>query len=167
MIGIKKNDSPAIFQSSLQGFTLVEVIVTLGVVSLFITLFFQLYLTMESQRLYVARQAYASDVANTNIHKVSARPAALTQAVCTSNAADMDLTTGNPATKPGLDITQYGYTLESNTTVRQSLGSTATQALVAYAPAGCTNFDSNPVKIVSSVTFGTNGDKVVHAVFIK
>ncbi|HUO61909.1 MAG TPA: hypothetical protein VMT96_00455 [Candidatus Bathyarchaeia archaeon] len=152
---------------SAEGFTVAELVVTVVVLSIFLYTLFQGYLVIQTQRLNVARQAHASDIAYTNLRKVTSRPAALTQTVCNTNASIMDLTAGTQSTEPGLDITQYGYTLESTTNLTQTLGSTATQTLVAYAPQGCANLTTAPVEIVSTVTFGTNGDKITHAAYVQ
>lgn len=153
--------------TSTRGFTVLEIVVTMIVLSIFLFGFFQGYIVLESQRIIVARQARASDIAYSNLRKVTTRPTSLTQQVCTDNAATMDLTTGSPSTKTGLDITQYGYTLEPDADVTGSLGSDATQTLAAFAPAGCSGLSTNPIKIVSTVTFGTNGDKAVHATYLQ
>lgn len=150
-----------------QGFTIVETVVTLVVLSVFLFSLFQTYMVVESQRLSVARQARASDIAYSNLRKVAARPTQLTIQVCNTNAAQMDLTAANPSAETGLDITQYGYALEPVASVKQDLGSNATQTLVAYAPAGCTNLLTSPIKVVSTVTYGYLGDKVSHARYIK
>jgi len=150
-----------------EGFTIIEVLVTIAVLSIFLFGFFQGYLALQAQRIDVARQARASDIAYSNLREVTSRPGQLTQQVCDTNANIMDLTIGNPTTEPGLDITSYGYTLQSSTTVHQQLGNSATQTLVAYAPAGCANLTTNPIKIVSTVTYGTSGNKVTHAIYIQ
>lgn len=149
------------------GFTIVEVIVTIVVLSIFIFGFFQGYIVLQSQRVDVARQARASDIAYSNLREVTTRPSQVTQQVCNSNASIMDLTVGNASTEPGLDITPYGYALQSATTVQQQLGTSATQALVAYAPDGCANLTTNPLEIVSTVTYGSNGNKVTHAIYVQ
>lgn len=151
-----------------QGFTIVEVVVTLVVVSLFLYTFFQSYLTLESQRINVARQAIASDVAYTNLRKVTSRPAGLT-----CNAGAMDLMSGDTSLenrgKPGVSLFDppYNYPRESSTDIIGKLGANSQQTLVVYAPNGCTNFDANPIKVISTVTYGTNGDKVVHASYVQ
>jgi prepilin-type N-terminal cleavage/methylation domain-containing protein len=151
-----------------QGFTIIEVLVTLIVVSLFLYTFFQSYLTLESQRVNVARQAIASDVAYTNLRKITSRPAGLT-----CDPATMDLTSGDTSLenrgKSGVNLFDppYNYPKETNTETVGKLGTSSTQTLAVYAPNGCTNFLGNPLKIVSTVTYGTNGDKVVHASYIQ
>lgn len=152
-----------------QGFTIVEMLVTIIVSSMFIILFFQLYLVLESQRIQVARQAKASDVAYSNLRKMTTRPANLTASLCDNN---MD-TAANP-NAAGLLLgdqtntttgSTYGFFAEP-TSVTQSLGASTTQELRVFAPYGCANFTNSPLKIVSTVTFG-NGDKVTHASFIQ
>ncbi len=124
------------------GFTIVEVVVTLAVVSLFLIGFFQSYLLLESQRVNVARQAKASDIAYSNLRKVTTRPATLT-----CDTAGVSVTFTPEST--GSDI--------------------SSQTLVAFPTDGCsgTNFADNPVRLVSTVTYGTNGDQVTHASFIQ
>lgn len=69
--------------------------------------------------------------------------------------------------KPGLDLTTIGYVLETDTDVRNVLGLNANQTLLAFAPYGCANLTTNAIRVMSTVTFGTQGDKVIHASFIK
>jgi Tfp pilus assembly protein FimT len=148
------------------GFTIIEVIVTLGVTALFLTLFFQVFLTMESQRVSVARQALANDIAYANLRKFATRP---TIAPCPDS---MDLTTGDPATKPGLligdetgSVAAYGFVAEPTDVVRK-LGSNIHQSVRAFAPKGCAALATTPIKIEATVSYGSNGDKVVHATYV-
>jgi Tfp pilus assembly protein FimT len=146
------------------GFTIVEVVVTLAVTALFLTLFFQLYLTMESQRIGVARQAQASDIAYSNLRKFTTRPGI---GVCTS---DMDMTVGTPqglllGDETGTVMT-YGFTAEPSDTTR-GLGGNVHQTVRAFAPKGCGSaYATTPIKIESTVSYGTNGDKVTHANYV-
>ncbi len=151
------------------GFTIIEVLVTLIVTALFLAIFFQSYLVVESQRLGVARRAKASDMAYTNLRKFSVRPSTLT---CD---ATMDLTAADAASKPGKLLgdetnssastsSPYGFLAES-TEGTISLGANTQQRVVAFAPNGCSDFANSPVKIVSTVTYG--GETVVHASYVK
>jgi prepilin-type N-terminal cleavage/methylation domain-containing protein len=152
------------------GFTIIEVVITLAMLALFLTFFFQTYLAMESQRVTVAREALASDIADSNLRKFVTRPAGLT---CTVGG-DMDLTAANPETKVGTlvgshtDTTpnSYGFQAEP-TSVTQKLGDTVTQSVRAFAPKGCTEptYTNTPIKIEATVTFGATG-KVVHASYV-
>lgn len=135
------------------GFTVVEVIVTVIIVSLFLFSFLQVYLLLESQRIGLARQANASDIAYSNLSKVTSRTG-LTSADCDTN---------------GTDLTLKGYDVYTN--IEDELGSTATQTLTAYPTAGCsgTSFDENPIQVVSKVSFQINGKvtEVTHASFVQ
>lgn len=152
-------------RAATEGFTVAEVVVTMVILSIFLFSFFQGYLVLESQRVFLSRSARASDIAYSNLRKVPTRPTQITAQVCSDNAAAMDLTTGSQSSKPGLDITQYGYVLEPSSSVQGMLGSTATQTLVAYAPYGCSALTTSPLEIAATVTFGTT--KVTHATFVQ
>ncbi len=162
---------PQLQSSTASGFTIVEIIVTLAMVSLFLTFFFQMYLAMESQRIAVARQAQASDLAYSNLRKITSRPAGLP-----CDAAKMDLSAADGATKAGLLLgdqtnvstpSSFGFLAEPEAATK-SLGGNVQQLIKAYAPRGCsgTAFTDNPVKIESIVIYGPRADKVVHAVYI-
>lgn len=162
--------------SNSSGFTIVEVVTTLAVVALFLTFFFQMYLAMESQRIGVARHALASDLAYSNLRKFSVRPSlTVSQTEC---EAKMDLTAADIATNPKTGLllgdetnsatpSGYGFLAEP-TTITKGLGGNVTQKVVAFAPKGCSgsNLTNNPLKIESTVSYGLNGDKVVHASYL-
>jgi prepilin-type N-terminal cleavage/methylation domain-containing protein len=132
-----------------QGFTIVEVIVTLVVVSLFLVGFFQAYLLLESQRVNVVRQAKASDIAYINLSKYPAKPANL---VCTATSKTTGTILGS--TKTGRTTSTYNFVAETDT----SLLGTSSQEIIAYAPNDCdtvdpTKFKGGLVKIVSTVEY--------------
>lgn len=145
-------------QNNAQGFTIVETIVTLVIISIFLTGFFQAYMLMTAQRVKVARQAAASDMAYTNLRKVIARPAGLT---CNATTGHVLLSSTN-----GVNDSSRIYTAEDD----RNLGAARTQSVVAYPSTDCANFADNPVKIVSTVVFDKNkpgGEvSVVHASYI-
>ena len=142
------------------GFTIVEIIVTTVVLSIFLAGFFQAYVLVTTQRVSVARHATASDIAYTNLRKVTARPAGLT---CNASSGYTLLSSSN-----GTDDTLKIFRPENDST----LGSPRSQTVVAYPTAGCSgsNFADNPVKIVSTVIFNGNSlgreERIVHASFI-
>lgn len=140
-------------------------------VSLFLTFFFQMFLATESQRISVARQAQASDLAYSNLRKVTTRPPGLP-----CDAAKMDLTASDGAAKEGLLLgdqsnvstpSVFGFLAEPEAATK-SLGGNVQQLIKAYAPRGCTGtaFTDNPIKIESIVIYGPKADKVVHAIYI-
>jgi len=140
------------------GFTVVEVIVTLVVIAIFLAAFFQTFILLTSQRVKVARQAAASDIAYTNLRKVVARPTGLS---CDATNGYTLLSSTN-----GTDDTTRFFRSENDST----LGQQRTQRVIAYPTAGCTSFATSPVKIVSTVTFDNNSPggavEVVHASYI-
>lgn len=154
------------------GFTIVEVIVTLVVVTLFLGFFFQMYISIEYQRMQVARHSLASDVAYTNLRKFVVRP---TPSILPCVAETMDLTS-SPDAKTGALIghsdtdtdttNSYGFRAEP-TSVTEKLGNDVEQIVKAYAPQGCDepDYTNTPLKIQSIVTYG-NGEKVIHANFV-
>lgn len=163
-------------REEMNGFTIVEVIVTLVVTSLFIWFFFQSYLVMESQRVTVAQRALASDIAYTNLKKFSIRtPLMNDKTRC--NDTTMDITTTNAENKDGLllgnetnnTITSlYGFMAETGEATAK-LESPVKQTVLAYATHGCAddNFTDYPLMIISKVTYGTNNEEVSHASYIK
>ena len=155
-----------------KGFTIVEVMVTLVIVALFMTFFFQSYMAIESQRQAIQRRANASSIAYTNLRKFAQRP------VSSPTTFSCD-----PLTMDGLDSTQpgkllgdqtntpaspssYGFTAEDATSL---LGTGSSQEVRVFAPYGCAAFDKMPLKIVSTVKYGTGTpqEEVVHVSFIK
>lgn len=130
----------------LQGFTVVEVLATLFVLTIFVTAFFQGFLLLESQRIAVRQQAKANDIAFAHLLKVADRPPALT-----CNVA-------------GVDLTTLGYSIDSET------GYTVT--LRAYPASGVcdSTFAGSPVRIVSQVRYTVSGTgaegRVAHASFV-
>lgn len=136
-------------QNMTAGFTIVEVIVTIIVTSLFLIVFFQTILVLESQRVAVAQQAKASDVAYANLYMVTTR-ATLAGQACTSAIVSQ-----------GWDLANYGYTLNT------PQGYTA--SLRAYPVSGCGDYENNPIRVVSTVKYKVNGTEntVGHAIYIR
>lgn len=138
--------------SSTAGFTIIETIVTLIVLSLFLGLFFQSFMAMSSQRLSVARQAMANDIAYANLRKITARLGTIT------------CQTGGFVLLSSTNATDNGATFRKETD--DLLGPNRSQSVKAYPTNGCsgTNFTDNPVRVESQVTF--NGVTVTHASYI-
>lgn len=143
------------------GFTVVEVIVTLAITALFLSLFFQMYLAAEAHRLAVARRVTASDIAYSNLRKITARSTVAASAPCDSS------TSGN---QNNLMINQSaaGSTISSLISPEPTTGLSGTvdQIITAYYPRGC---DPNmPIKIEATTVYGTDSpqERVVHASYI-
>lgn len=127
-----------------RGFTIVEIVVTVGVLGLFFALFLQNYLLLESQRINASRHAQASDVAYSNLRKFTAPPAGVT---CSLSGVGLTFT---PETiDPGSRITA--------------------QTVRAYPANGCDGpeFAGGIVKIESTVTYDDGSRKVTHASFVR
>lgn len=154
-----------------KGFTIVEVMVTLVIVALFMTFFFQSYMAIESQRQAIQRRANASSIAYTNLRKFAQRP--LSSPTAFSCDTSMN---GRDSTQPGKLLgdqtntpaspSSYGFTAEDATSL---LGAGSSQEVRVFAPYGCLEFDKMPLKIVSTVRYGTGTpqEEVVHVSFIK
>lgn len=152
---------------SSSGFTVVEVLVTLVIVSLFMGLFFQSYMAMESQRLAVQRAVLASNIAYTNLRKFSERPDS-TNLSCT-NAMNLASSPSAPGVEIGGNNTTpniFGFVGENLTS---SLGPDATQQVLIFAPNGCARFADMPLKIVSVVSYGpaSNREEIAHVSYVK
>lgn len=159
------------------GFTVAEMIASLVVLSIFMTLFFQLYMTSESQRLAVVRRAAASDIAATNLDKIPLKsliPSSTTPCDNTTNGS------GNPnnlvknssaagsiiatnATSGTTTPTWATAGLSAESLSGTSLPTSGTvQTLSVVYPRGCTS--ALPATIISTVTFGS--ESVSRATFV-
>lgn len=148
------------------GFTIVETIVTLGVMSVFLLLFFQVYFSSESQRIGVIRRAAAEDLAATNLSKFTKIADLPVSAACdntassqnnplansSANGSDIPATTGTPPSGPHWVKEQEESPLRASDT---------DQFLKVLYPKGC---GSGPVNIISIVTYGS--ESVRRAAFI-
>ncbi|MDB5183708.1 MAG: hypothetical protein JWO07_389 [Candidatus Saccharibacteria bacterium] len=152
-----------------KGFTLVELIIALFVLTLFITLFFQLFLSNEAQRVAITRRAIANDIAQTNLLKYPSQDDIPSSITCNST----DTSGANPNNElyntgltgsdtGGTEIT--GYHAES---IPAPLNSATTQQhIYVIYPRGCGA--QLPVEIRSAVTFdGPAGQEtVVRAAYV-
>lgn len=147
------------------GFTLVEAVVTLTILALFLTLFFQAYQGILSQQGLLRKRTVADMIATSNLRKFTVRPL---KGAAALNCSDI------PSTGSGLKIgdslnpslsTTYNFQLEDASKLPGS-----TQEVYVSAPYGCDapRFSQLPLKIVSVVTYDTaSGARVVHASYVK
>ena len=154
------------------GFTLIEVVTTLFVVSLFLAFFFQLTITAQKQRSAVEKRSIAADIAYSNLKKFPQRPSTLT---CTAGD-DMDQSTAGSESKPGRLIgssvpaenpATFNFSPEPSNVVSR-LGTYSKQTVRAFAPQGCASPDA-PIRIESVVLYGdteATAERIVHAAFI-
>lgn len=135
-----------------RGFTVVEALVTVVVASIFIAMFFQVYMIMESQRTTVVKQARANDAAYSNLSKVTAR-------------------TGISCDTAGFDMVTAGYALVDAVELQRLFGTGSGQSLRAFPTNGCggANFVNNPVRVESKVWYTVNGQRTEasHALLLR
>lgn len=158
-----------------QGFTVIEMVVTLFVMSLFLTLFFQTSFSSQTQQVNVARLAAANSISQANLNKLSSKalipsgtPACsasgssennpLANASAQGSIIATDSASGDPAFKWDSPTVNMSPEPLTNT----PLPSATVQTLRIMYPQGC--LATAPVKIISTVTYGS--ETVTHAAYI-
>lgn len=160
------------------GFTLTEVLVTLGVVALFLGILFQTYNLNTSQKTATILRASASDIAQSNLRKVTKRTAIPSSGACdntASGAGNENNLIRNP-NAPG-SIIARGTAEDpdppgesnpwTNSLVPEKLDGTGlpaatVQSLAVQYPRGCA--DEMPAKVIATVTYGS--ESIVHAAYV-
>lgn len=163
-----------------EGFTIIEMVVSLAVVSLFLAVFFQLYSVNVAQQLAVSRRAAAYDIATSNLNKISEKTGlpACTAAINTINntsnegAVIVSNATSTPtaltwtavkaANNATTAITEATEGIEIEPLTGSSLPSSTVQELRVSYPRGCA--PEMPVLIISIVDYGA--ESVRRASFI-
>lgn len=159
------------------GFTVTELIVTLIVISVFATLFFQMFMTGNSQQVHITRQAVANDIAMSNLSKITSRALIpITTTACQTGGTSQNNLVDNPdapgsiiaTSASGTEPKWLGDGSPSSGLAKESLNglgmpSNTIQELRVFYPQGCSS--SAPAKIVSTVIYGS--ESVSHASFVK
>lgn len=143
------------------GFTIVEIIVTIVVMTIFTALLFQTYITGTTQREAITRRAQADDIALTNLKKITTHASTLVSACSSAN----DLTATPAGSGSQVASVAYGTASDASHFAQESYGSLPTphnQTLTVFYPRGCTL--ATVVEIVSTVTYGA--ETVTHASYI-
>lgn len=160
------------------GFTIAEMVVTLVVLSLFLTLFFQLFLLGLSQKKIVILRATANDIAMNNLRKITTKNLVPSANACdstTNGSSNKNNATLNPdlnvdgatgssiiGQASGSDTTLAPTSLKAEQLTGTNLPSSTIQTLYVIYPQGC--YPQNPAKIISTVTYGT--ETVTHATYV-
>jgi type II secretory pathway pseudopilin PulG len=146
-----------------EGFTVVEMIVTIVIASLFLTFFIQMFRASSNQQQIVFNQSIVNDIAKSNLDKFPST-SGLTY-TCDTNPS-VAANTNNLAIRadaPGTTLLQ-----DSSPNKESDPGylGVLNQTVKAYSPLGCAV--NNPVKIESRVQFGPPDarDEVVYATYI-
>lgn len=142
------------------GFTIVEVIVTLTLATLFLAFFVQMFESIAAQQFSTARQATANDIAFSNLSKFPSVDSVNDTITYNCTAGDQnDLT--STGTKTGTAIPTADYA-ETNTRGLPN----PVQEVRVYSPLGCGN---SLMKIESKVSYGftsTQGE-AVYATYVR
>lgn len=136
--------------SDQRGFTLVEILVTIIVATVFIMTISQLHITQSKVTSYVDAYNTADLLAYNNL-RTYAYGKAPTWFEC-------EYASGNP--KP--------MTLIAKTDPVEGLPSPVSQSVIATAPYGCGGGSAGigyPIRVVSTVTYGADARVVVHATY--
>lgn len=136
------------------GFTVAEMVVALVIMSLFLNMFFQMYMASVSQRTVVTARAAANEIAATNLKKIGTKTQLPASTPACASGGGIIATTGGSGTDPkwvGDGTPSSG--LEKESITGSSLPTTAVQTLSVSYPHGCGA--SMPAKITSTVTFGS------------
>lgn len=152
-------------RSNQQGFTITEMVVSLVVLSIFLTLFFQLFLAGESQRSSVLRHATASDIATTNLQKITTKeqipPTTTACDNTTVGSANPNNLVLDPSETVGSTIAWSSDIVAENLSGTGLPSDTVQRLTVIYAR-GCDL--ASPAKILSTVTYGS--ETVTRAAFV-
>lgn len=132
-------------KSKEKGFTIVEVLVTVIIVTLFVATFFQTYIVMETQRINVSRQAIASDVALSALKLI------------TTPNSSWDCASSAPIRNETLNTSP-------------SIGEGSKLEVFVSGPNGCTgtgnkDYVGGVVKVESKVTY--SGGVITHATYVR
>ncbi len=129
------------------GFTVVEVVVTLMIMGLFLTFMFQTFFTGQSQQLATIRLSAANDLAQTNLRKITDRLQVSAACDTTNGASNVnDLTQNSSAAGSAITFTPEAI-------LPASLPSSTTQQMKVQYPQGCALV--MPAKVISIVSYGS------------
>lgn len=149
------------------GFTIAELIVTIVVAGIFITIISQMNGFVVNSATSANRFEYASNLAYNNLRiYANGQKASDFGFVCNGDDA-----TDTAPYNDGFKHPDAAGTLLIDTTSTTSiynLPPPVVQKVTAVAPYGCGNtIKAMPVRIISTVTYGNPAKKVVHATYVK
>jgi len=151
----------------MEGFTIVEMLVTLVLAGLFLVFFLQMFRASSAQQMSLVRQAAANDIAKSNLSKFP-RTSTITPAYTCDTNTTVASNTNNLMINPNA----AGTVILNNSSANREPSTDSTPNLVqevrAYSPMGCLTTGS-PVKIVSRVTYGFTGQQgeAVYATYVQ
>ncbi len=128
--------------SDQQGFTVVEMLVTVIVSATFVFMFYQLFISSTRLSDIARRDAVAAEVAYSNLKKYPTAASVTGLAACTSPSPTNTITTNNSYPDIG-DVTE---------------------TIVSSYPFACTNPDI--IKLESSVTYKGGANRISYVVYL-
>lgn len=144
-----------------QGFTVVEVLVTLVLSMLFLVFFIRMFEAINTQQLSTSRQAVANDIAYSNLSKFPTVGSIADVGTAYTCGSSNNLAANPDATGTVILSNSSGF---RETNLRNL--PEVTQEVRAYSPFGCS---SELVKIRSIVRYGFSGQRgeAVYATYIQ
>lgn len=135
------------------GFSVVELLATIIIGSLFVLAFYQMYVTTTQSNATAKWHATANDLAYSNLRKYTGRPSFTCDNTSTS--------TTNLITNPNAP----GQVLSTSTTASPAqLPGPLVETIRIYAPRGCD--PAYPAKIDSIVEYGSPVKKIIHSTYV-
>lgn len=149
--------------TSSEGFTVVEMIVTIVIASLFLAFFIQMFRASSNQQQIVFNQSVVNDIAKSNLDKFP-NSSGFTY-TCDTNPSTT-ANTNNLAIRPSAPGTTLLQDSSPNKEPDPGHLGVLSQTVKAYSPLGCGA--NNPIKIESKVQFGPPDarDEVVYATYV-
>lgn len=149
------------FSKSSDGFTAVELLITILAAAIFTIALYQLFIVANSSSTAVKQRAIASELAYSYLRKYSGIDASPTWFTCDTASGSSntnDLTVNSQA---------QGQTATSgNLTDVAGIPGTVTYTVKGVAPYGCSGGNAGtPIRVQASVTYG-NSNTVIHATLV-
>ncbi len=137
------------------GFTIVEMLVTVVLASIFLVFFIQMYRATSAQQLSLIRQSIANDIARSNLAKFPTATS-VTDTPGPGYTCSTTVGSGNP-NNLALNANAPGTQILAPTSREPDPGNlgTLTQEVRAFSPQDCGTH--KPVKLKSIVTYGFEG----------
>lgn len=147
-----------LFPKSSDGFTAVELLVTIIVAAMFTITLYQLMISVNNSSTAARNRATASDIAYTNLRKYAS-----------SGAVWKDFLTPSSANDLSVNSSAAGTTLMSGslTPSNVDLPGPVTYSVKALCVFGCSGLNANaPIRIESTVTYGPRNIIIKHATLV-
>lgn len=133
-----------------EGFTVVELLVTIIVAAMFVTMFYQLFVTLVQMNADARRNTQASDLAYSNMRRYPTVVSTGLTCVDATTITNLIPASGSPTTATDSDYPELGP---------------VTEQVTAQFPYGC-SVNYNLIKLESTVMYKNNTLTLSHATYI-